>query len=351
MEQIWWERVPNALSFVNDIVGSLVDEKSMILQHSVPLPWQASFISFVKDSVKQQNSSKTFEAVSGTEKPGPYLLREFCKPEKRAQYRPSKSYADFLAESDDIVLHERYIWVTISSAEQLEAWTSFVSDYIKGRSKNKEPAAFVLDWQGTELFSRKKGVAYYSFDDYIGEYDRVVFSMLASSSIPGGTFIKNYLAELAANVIGNDIELYAKCFKCYREFMVDPYDVVTSCAANSLRSDGSSFQFFKSRSEVEHSVWLAQIRTIYPIIEEFREDFVQKHKAAVKAQLPITSSYGEVYDDPNDVELGTLVYMAGSGKLTLNTKEYDKLIAFKDARNTLSHLGIIPLEKINHLFE
>ena len=84
---------------------------------------------------------------------------------------------------------------------------------------------------------------------------------------------------------------------------------------------------------------------------EFRESFVQKYRIPIKTQLPITSSYGEVYDDPNDVELGTLLFMAGTKRLLLNTKEYNKLKAFKDARNTLSHLGVLTIEEIEYLFE
>ena len=351
MERIWWERVPNALSFANDIIDCLVDEKSVIIHHKEPLPWQSAFSSIVKEAVKQRNSSKTFENVSNVAEPGPYLLREFCKPEKRAQCRPSKGYAGFLAENDDIVLHERYLWVEISTPEQLDAWTSFVSDYVRIRDKRKEPAVFILDWQGKTQTSRKKGVSQFSFDDYIGEYDRVVFAMLASSSVKGDTFLKNYLAELASNVIGNDIELYAECIEHYENFIRDPYGTTMQCAHNSLRSDGSVFQFEKSAEQVEHDIWLTQIRTTYSVIEEFRESFVQKYRIPIKTQLPITSSYGEVYDDPNDVELGTLLFMAGTKRLLLNTKEYNKLKAFKDARNTLSHLGVLTIEEIEYLFE
>lgn len=349
MEQIWWKRVPNALLFVNDIVDSLVSERSMILQHAEALPWHMFFAAFVKDSVKQQNASKTFETISGSEEPGPYLLQEFCKTEKRAQYRPSKSYACFLAESDDIVLHERYLWVEIRSAAQLEKWSAFVSDYIKERGKHKEPAVFLLEWQGKEQIPRRKGITPYSFDDYIGEYDRIVFSMMASSSVPGSTFMKNYLAELAANVVGNDIELHAECFKHYKAFLVDPYQTVISCVSNAYHSDGSAFRYSKSKSEVEYAIWRTQIRTIYPIIEEYRERFVQRHKAAIQNQLPISAPYGEVYEDPNDVELGTLAYMAGTGRLTLTEKEYNTLTAFKEARNKLSHLAALGLEEIQGL--
>ena len=90
---------------------------------------------------------------------------------------------------------------------------------------------------------------------------------------------------------------------------------------------------------MNHLIWLAQIKTVYPVLEEYREDFVQRHSSAIARHLPITSSYGETYDDPNDVELGTLKYMADNGMLYLSAKEYESLKTNKDARNKLSRLA------------
>lgn len=351
MEQIWWERVPHAREFIEKIVESLLSRKSVLLQHTETLPWQKYFITAVQQTVKQRDSLKMFESVDGVDDPGEYLLDRFCESDKRAQYRPSKSYACFLAESDDIILHERYIWVEIGSAEQLDRWAAFVSEYIKCRSARKPVAVFVLDWQGIQLGKRWKGINNCSFDGYIGEYDQIVFSMLASSSVQEEVFLKNYLAELAVNVIGNDVELYAECFKHYKAFMFDPYQVIMECQKQAYRSDGTEFQYTRSLSDVKHLIWQTQIRTVYPMLEEFREDFVERHREAIEAQLPITTSYDEVYSDPGDVELGMLIYMAGTDRLMLSTKEYDRLLTFKNARNRLSHLGILTLDEILHLLE
>ena len=349
MSQIWWDRVPNALALVNDTVDSLTEEKSIILQHAVPLPWRDEFIDSVKWRVMQQNSSKSFERIRDPGDPGQFLLSRFCKPEKKAQYRPSRPLAAFLAESDDIVLHERYIWVNLSSLEDLNAWAGFVSDYVQFRPKGRELATFVLEWPGAARLPRRKGINSIIFEEYIGEYDRTVFAMLASSAIAGSSFQKNYLAELAVNVIGNDIELYSECFRRFGEFLKDPYRVIQECVAEEIRSDDTDFEFTKSESDVHHAIWLTQIRTVYPILEEYRENFIQRHRADIASQLPITSSNGVVYNDPDDVELGILVFIAANGGMLLSQGEYDTLVRYKDARNQLSHLGILTYEEISSL--
>ena len=349
MEQIWWEKVPNAVAFISDMVENLLNEKSIVLSCSGDLPWYSCMVRTVKEAVKQQNSSKRFESASDIQNPGAYLLKEFCKPEKRAEYRPSKSYAKFFAGSDDIVLHGRYLWIKVSSKEQLDIWTNFVSEYIKERGKNKETAVFILEWTGNGNLQAKKGIKICSFDEYVSEYDRIVFCTLASSSVGERSYIKNYLTELTANVVGNDIELCAACLENYRDFLKDPYVAVCKVIHDQVRSDGSDYTFEKDEDTINHLIWLAQIKTVFPVLEEYREDFVQRHSSAIAKHLPITSSYGETYDDPSDVELGTLKYMADNGMLNLSAKEYESLRINKDARNKLSHLTPLSLEEVKKL--
>ena len=349
MENIWWNQVTNAVKYVADIKKSLLEEKSILLRCSSGMPWRNQFEDFVMESVKLQNAEKKFVSVPAVSAPGEYLLKEFCKKEKRAEYRPSKGYAKFFAESDDIVLHDRYLWVQIDTGACLDKWMIFVSDYIKERGKNDNSAVFILDWSGEGQVPVKKGIKIYSFDDYIGEYDRIVFGVLASSSIREDAFVKNYIAELVANVSGNDIELCAECIKEYRAFLDNPLDFIRMIVDKKVRSDGSSYVYEKKSEDVYHLIWLAQIKTVYPYLEEYREEFVQKHSSAISEQLPIQASYGETYSDPKDVELGTLMYMAGNGYLSLEASEYEKLKKYKEARNKLSHLTALSIKEINEL--
>lgn len=161
--------------------------------------------------------------------------------------------------------------------------------------------------------------------------------------------MKNYLTELASVVVSDDIELCAMCIGCYRDFLRDPHAAVTWIVESEVRSDGKNFEFLKSRTEVEHLVWLAQVRTVFPVLEEYREDFVQRHASVIARHLPITSSYGETYVNPEDVELGTLKYMADRGEITLFHKEAEQLSLYKEARNKLSHLTPLTLTEIKGL--
>ena len=349
MYQVWWDKVPSALSFINEIIDSLIQEKSVIIQYSSVLPWRSEFVDIIKEHLRVENSSKTFRVLDDVEDPGAYLLQEFCKPEKRASYRPSKTYGKFFADSNDIVLHTHYLWIRIESRESMDRWTTLVSDYLKARNKTDEAAVFIFEWSCPEPTAQKKGIKIYSFEDYINEYDRIVFATLASSSVKENPFIKNYLTELAANVVGNNIELCALCISRYKEFLNTPYEIICDIVDNNTDQEGNEFINNMTIEDVNHCVWQAQIRTVYPKLEEFREEFVQKHASAIKEQLPIKTAYDEECDDPKDVELGTLIYMAGTGGLYLSYHEYEELNRYKEARNKLSHLDVLSLDEIRAL--
>ena len=349
MKYVWWNQVTNAVHFISDIKNCLLEEKSVLLKYSYAMPWYEQFVNTVKESVKIQNAEKKFVDVPNVKEPGEYLLSEFCKKEKRAEYRPAKGYAKFFAENDDIVLHDRYLWIQVDTKESLEKWLDFISEYIKERGKNKNRAVFLLEWAEKSPVPVKKGIRIFSFDDYIGEYDRIVFAVLASSGIKEDIFIKNYIAELVSSVSGNDIELSAECISRYKEFLDNPSHFIDGVLQNKTRSDGSSYYYENNAETIQHLIWLSQIKTVYPRLEEFREAFVEKHANEIAQNLPIQTSYGETYDDPKDVELGTLMYMVGTHNLSLNSSEYENLKNHKEARNKLSHLTALGIDEIRKL--
>lgn len=348
MKSIWWNQVTNAVNYVSDIKRCLLEERSILLKYSSAMPWREQFEDSVREAVKLQNADKKFVDVPAVRDPGEYLLNEFCKKEKRAEYRPSKGYAKFFAESDDIVLHDRYLWIQVDHVSCLDKWVSFVSEYIKER-KNENKAVFVLEWSESGQTPLKKGIKVFSFDDYIGEYDRIVFAVLASSGIREPLFIKNYIAELVSNVSGNDIELCSECISGYKSFLDHPLSFIRMTTERKTRSDGSNFDYNKDAAEVERLIWLSQIKTVYPKLEEYREDFVHRYAGAIAKKLPMQTTYGEICTDPKDVELGTLMFMAGSGDLALSASEYEKLKRHKEARNKLSHLTALSIGEIENL--
>lgn len=357
MEQIWWEHVPNAIRFLQDVTDRLLEQKSLIMVSNGALPWYDDMVDVVSERLRQGNSSKSIAMIPGDDPEcndaGAYLLRHYCKPEKQSRFRMSKGYAPFLAESDDIVLHERFLWVRVVTREQLEDWSRFASEYVGLRGENKERAAFLIEWKGAGAPGNKqwKGIKRFSFHDYATDYDRIVFCTLMAATSNVWPFLKNYLTELVVNVAGDDIELCAACLRHEQEFLEAPYETICQIVQEEWRSDGTEYVYPLTEREVDRKVWLAQIRTVYPLLEEYRENYVAQHREEIARHLPITNTYGETYRVPEDVEIGMLEFMAKDVRVAMRVedKERRRLTRFKEARNHLSHLETLSLEDIKEL--
>ncbi len=349
MERIWWERVPNALNFVSAAVNHLLQEKSVVIQYEGALPWRDFFLCAVMNALQENDCSKSVKSLDRMDNPGLRLFETFCPAERRAAYRPSKSYAKFLAESDGVVLHGHYIFAAAETDDALRRWEDFISEYVRERGRGKEKAGFLLLYHGPRILSPRKGVSYLSFDEAVTEYDRIVFATLAAASLRSAPLIGSYLTELAANALGSDVELCAACIQRADEFLQDPYRLIQEIAATQTRSNGAPFTFDRSESALAALIWRAQIRSIYPRLEEYRERFIQRHYAELKRLLPLEAAPGEIYSEPEDLELGKLFYLASSKRLLLTSDEYDRLENYKRARNSLSHLSPLTYSDIGAL--
>ena len=351
MEKIWWEHVPGALAFSNKIFGAISNEQNIVLASKNGLPWRDHLCNAIKERFRLSLESKRIEELYNISTPGEYLLKKYCKPEKRAEYRPSRSFANFFANSEDIVFHDRLFWVRLTENSSLNEWMTFISDYTKERGNDKKQATFLVECIVDKSIGNKKGINVVSFDEYISDYDRFVFCLLAASSVNESVNIKKYLSELISNVIGNNVEFCEKIVADYSSFLANPFAYITRTMGAQLQTKESLSTFSKTEATVIHDVWLSQVRIVYPILEDYRERFVKKHWKDISKNLPLSSSNGEIYRVPEDVELGKLRYLADNQKINTTANELTELILHTQARNDLSHLKILDISNVRKILK
>lgn len=340
MDKIWWEQTTNAARFINRIADTMAEGKSIILMLPKKMPWYTTMCELIKGQIQRRDSRYSFDTIEAPEeKPGEFLLYHYCMEEKQAQYRPNKSYAQFLAESDDIVLNDRYLWIRGLSGRQCEEWVAFLSEYAKYKRKNVNSAVFLLEIrEETFRYGAKKGIVSLSFQKEISAYDRYIFCALAAAGISCADELRHYMAEVVSGICGEDMELCAKCIRMGTRFLEDPFRQLVQIGQDGVRSNGEHFSIPMTKEEVDKKVWEAQIRSIFPVIESYRGYFVKRYFEKIQKRLPISNSNGERILDPNELEIGTLLFMAAEGELMIGKKEHDRLHQFREARNTLAHM-------------
>lgn len=352
MEELWWNHITKAHKFMEDIVTAALEGKSMILSLPVNVPWRNTLLELVEGQLKLENPKNSFEVIKcPREEAGLFLLNKYCKKEMRASYRCGLTYAEFLGRCEDTVLNDRYVWVTDIPETKYEEWLEFIVTYQKNVTK-KTPAVFVLETNDVSFAKRaKKGIKKMIFDQNIGAYDKFAFCALVATENNGRDYMRPYLAELAATICSEDIELCAECVRMGNTFIEEPSNTIRNISKEKCRSNGEAYQFSKTDEEIRRLVWETQLKSVFPVIERFRGCFIKKYYEQIKKVLPISNSCGENVTIPEDVEIGTLFYMVGCSALSVSSLEYGELERYKDARNKLAHLDILELEVVDSILK
>lgn len=350
VDKVWWNHITKAHKFVKDIVASAVEGKSMLLSLPENVPWRNTLLELVEDQLKQENFKNAFEYVRCPEEEvGLFLLNKYCKKERRASYRYGITYAEFLGQCEDIVLNDRYIWVHDIPQNKCEEWLDFITEYNKN-VREKTPAIFILEVQdGAVVCKARKGIRKLTFNQNINDYDRFAFCALtASDSSNCKEYVCQYLAELAASICKDDIELCAECVRKGNQFLKKPEETLKQIITEAYRSDGEEFAYSRAPEELKTLIWEAQLKQVFPVIEKYRSYFIKKYKDSIRMALPISNSFGQTITIPEEVEIGMLIYLVGIGTIHMNEPgEYEKLEQLRDARNKLAHLNILEFDAVD----
>lgn len=347
MEQIWWKNIIKARKFWEDIVETAKEEKNILLTLPASVPWKRTLIDNVSEQLQMENPETKLEVIPCPEEdPGTFLLKNYCSEEIRVKYRYGISFAQFLGTCRETVLNNRYIWITDISADKYDAWVEFVTEYSK-HAKNKTMGIFILEVHDDVITKKaKKGIHNIIFNQNISTYDKYAFCALVSSQTDCKEYLRSYLAELVASICGEDVELCAACVSSGIRFLENPYDIIQEIVEKSYRSDGKKYFFIKTKEEIDVCIWETQIKYIFPLIENYRRYFILKYNKGIKAALPINNGYGEVINEPEDAEIGTLLYLVEKGNITISEKENEALRNYRTARNRLAHMKLLNNENV-----
>ena len=339
MDELWWKQIPGARRFLRAATDALLHNESVILALPPSMPWGGTFYDLAAEELSHWNPRNRLETFPcPREDVGEYLLNHYCKKEKRATYRRGISHAAFLARSEGLVLNSCYLWVRDIRGEQLDAWIQFIAEYNRNLPHGHSPALFLLETAEEEARKKVRGIQRVAYSECVDAYDRFTFCALASADVALEPGLRPYLTELCSTLCGEDVELCAACIRRGRAFLEDPEGTLRAIAREEARSDGTPFDIAPLEAELPERIWRSQVRALFPVLQQYLSGFIQQHRAEIQRNLPITNSFGEVIDDPQDVELGLLVLLAASQRLALSGGEHTRLHQFRDARNSLAHM-------------
>lgn len=278
------------------------------------------------------------------EDPGEFVLDELCSNPVRADYWPGQTYPEYLGSRDDILLNDYYVWISgIHSKGELSKWIEFVIQYNQASKALENRAVFILEYDGAGIDVTGIESIVYTVENY----DCRVFCLETATSV-SNTGLREYQAELALCIGGSVPELCNALLDTGDKLLQDPVKTAHSVIMNSCTSEGKPFED-QSEQQLTSAAWKAAIVLLFPILEQYRLDFVSKYEHALTRHLPISNSNGDQVTDPFDLEIGAIQYITTSSANDFPGFDYEAIRLCRKARNLLAHNKPVSYEDVKRI--
>lgn len=351
-EYVWWTLVNSAATLIKQIKNSVENEKNVYISSESVLPWKETFYSLSRSKIAEVSSHRSIDFLSakGVKDPGYFIMTKMCTSSICSEYWPDMTYAQFLSQYSDLILNNRIVWVRdIENDILLEKWFDFISEYCRlSEEKEHEHAIFIVEHTGRRS-TKTPPSSITSLKFSSNYFDRYIFALSMLSELSASCSVKQYIAELAVCLCKDDAEFCGELIEEGQNLMQAP-NVCVGNIRHKKRSSGTQFPSVDN-DEIYSSVLMAQIKIIFPVIEQFRLKFIKSHEQIIKNNLPIINSFNEIIDEASDLELRDLCSL-----LKVNVTEFDEaekknLLKFREYRNKLAHNDTINWQEIEKILD
>ena len=331
---IWWGQIGNSLRFLTNVTNTLQDCRSAVLQVPESIPWRHTFYEAIDIRRSSFSGERRLVRVQWEKdgSPGEFVLNELCSVKIQANYWPGQTYAEYLASLEDIILNDYYVWVSgIHDKTDLQKWVEFVSQYTHYSQYPENKAVFILEYDGPAADTAGIPIITY----LVEFYDCRVFCLETAAALQN-TDIQNYQAELALCIGENDPEFCDALLHTGKDLLSNPVQATVEVTSREYSSEGIQFSTLDEQ-QIQSSAWEAAIVQLFPVLERYRMDFIQKHAGKLKFHLPISNSNGDWITDPFDLEIGGLFYIICNDAKQFKDEDIDALRLCRKVRNLLAH--------------
>lgn len=334
-DNIWWGQIGNSLRLLANVTEHLRDHRSAVLSMPGGIPWRERFYREIDIRRAPYSVARRLKRIAwfGRGEPGQFILSEMCPLDVQADYWPGQTYGEYLASRRNLTINDYDIWITgVHRKSDLMKWAEFVTQY-HAAVKDAEPhAVFLIEYDGPPMKSGNLE----QISCQVERYDCRVFCLEMAAAL-SGTHLRDYQAELALSIAGSQPELCAALLDTGGRLVEEPLETARQVLATARDSDGKHFPV-QTESELISKVWLAAVALLFPLMERYRIDFIERHKLELSRFLPISNSNGDEVTEPFDLEIGALCYIIANLRVHLFTPmEVNGLRLCRRIRNQLAH--------------
>ncbi len=376
---LWWDTIAGPRDFINKLKSAFFDGCSVLAEITSAFPYRWTFRDGVSHWIGQEEDIMVEEIDCGHDYKGgdigEFLVNKLA-PRMTVEYMRRRQ-PGFLKTQR--VLDGKLIWVRGIPPRQLKDWIQFAASY---HSDSMNGGLFLIEAinvSGAEL-RHANGLRHIVYPDLVKTDDvRLFASILADEYLKDEpTEVKQYAVELATTLCWKDGEVAEELLGALDIRRRSPVEslkgIFQEKGDECVRGKGIKehpYEQLRKGKTLERQLWVAQLRTAYPLIELQRLDIIQRWYDEIREALEsqyIDGQYGTPQEftdyennpirDPFELELGMLDAL-------LHKRQYDRdsqymlylpnheervYIRFlKDCRNSLAHLETCAPDVFYHL--
>ena len=324
--EAWWERVPGSRRFLQKMASET--ERNRAVVADISEDDKDGFISIFTDEIQRRNYSIAIEklTIDGSTGFEDFVMEIASKFDP--DYIPDLMSDSIMTDAADKQIFSGYV-LFIKVIGKAPWLPEAVKDFNKSNNANKGALIFLTSEVLPSQITLK-------LSDFISPYDVQFFVINLLENTRLNQIEKLYTASLAAKLAGSSAiiaknlaspELYHNGRKLAQEIFADEF---------------KEYSF-------NRAVWETQIQFALPIIETVRENLIEHNLHLLKRILPVTDEFGKDLNNPWDMELRHLHYYGGAARL-FSQNDWDILELVYRARNDLSHLESIEVERLDKIF-
>ncbi len=362
----WWENITGPQMLIDKIALCLSEGKNVVLELEESLPWQEQMRDLVMYRLDGVHPDwMEWEGVKGQGEIVPKLLQNFHR--NKLNICPTEYSAQLEYLKKEGIFRDTVVWLTfVGDADPLQL-VRFLSDY-RGEGLEKQGVFLAEIITGQHLPKLSGSMEVIRGKDYMRCGDILLYSnILADGKRKFPEELKNYIAHVAANLAGQDVELIPGILEEINFENEDPVE-----ALHRLWEQGypACSGHVPTREEISRRVWKAQLQSAFAGIEMERlritEEYANDIEEAIGTEYwdskwnrsGYITQHGEEIESASDVELGTMVRMMSlrrnddRGRYLLyfpDDQLRNWIVFLTDCRNNLAHHKVCTPEQICRL--
>lgn len=339
ISDVWWEHIASSIKLVDDVSNSIIDGNNIVFEAIDVIPWKSLFYEYIdkRRAALGDDRRLTRFVCNADEEPGEQIMREYCSRTLQDDYWPGQTYGEFIGQNNNKTIAGYHIWVCgLSSENDVRNWQRFIREY-QATVKEGEVASFVLE---TAAGVTAPSSGFKNFVYKVQQQDCRIFCLQVANLLQNCD-VSVYQAEFAFNIGQNNPELCAYLINVGEILLSNPVDTVRFCEKETF-----GVNTLHTANEILSAFWKTSIALLFPIIEQFRMSFVDKHRMDLEEYLPITDNWRNEIVDPSDLEIGQVCYLVEKKRHIYAPKEYSDIKFCRDVRNMLAHINTVSLDMI-----